>query len=57
MKKNRKAKDEIVRIYKIQSLAQTLQDMNKASEPSDVLGSYTGMSSVNTNPEQDADDL
>jgi len=31
--------------------------MNKGKYPSDVLGSYTGMTYDNDVPEQDADDL
>ena len=43
--------------HRIISIAATLQSMNKGFPPSDVTGSYTGMTSTNEAPEQDADDL
>lgn len=57
MFKNKKLEEEKVKIYKISNLAQTMQNENKGSIPSDVLGSYTGITTDNTRPEQDADDL
>ena len=52
---NREPED--VKIYNIKNVAGTLDSMNKGPVPSDVLGSYTGMSADETEPEQDADDL
>ena len=43
--------------YRIISIAATIQNMNKGFIPSDVTGSYTGMTRENEQPEQDADDL
>jgi len=43
--------------YRIISIAATIQNMNKGFIPSDVTGSYTGMTRTNEDPEQDADDL
>jgi hypothetical protein len=57
MSKKRNREDEKVKIYKICNLAQTIQDENKGPIPSDVLGSYTGMTTDDTSPVQDADDL
>jgi hypothetical protein len=57
MYKNKKSEVEKVKIYRISNLAQTMQNENKGSIPSDVLGSYTGITTDNTRPEQDADDL
>lgn len=57
MSKKRKTEEENIKIYKIKSMAETMQNENKGPVPSDVLGSYTGMTADNTNPVQDADDL
>jgi len=57
MSKKQKAHDEKMKIYKITNLAQTMQNENKGPVPSDVLGSYTGMTTDDTSPVQDADDL
>ena len=43
--------------YRIIAIAATLQNMNKGFIPSDVTGSYTGMTQTSEKPEQDADDL
>ena len=42
---------------RIISIAATLPNQNKGKIPSDVQGSYTGMSFDGTAPVQDADDL
>jgi hypothetical protein len=42
---------------KVRKTAKVLIDMNKGDIPSDVLGSYTGMTREDDRPEQDADDL
>ncbi len=57
MSKKRKTEEENIKIYKIKSMAETMQNENKGPVPSDVLGSYTGMTADNTKPVQDADDL
>lgn len=42
---------------KVKKTAKVLINMNKGKIPSDVLGSYTGMTREDERPEQDADDL
>ena len=54
--KNKKPKSEM-KAKRIISLAATLPNMNKGKIPSDVQGSYTGMSADGSPPVQDADDL
>lgn len=46
-----------IKARKIKNIAATLKNMNKTENPADVLGSYTGMTSQNEPPVQDADDL
>lgn len=43
--------------YKKHAIASTLREQNKKSIPSDVDGSYTGVTSEGDAPVQDADDL
>ena len=54
--KKRKPSGEM-KAKRIISIAATLPNMNKGKIPSDVQGSYTGMSADGTPPVQDADDL
>ena len=42
---------------RIISIAATIRSENKGDIPSDVTGSYTGMTRENEHPIQDADDL
>ena len=46
-----------MKAHKIKNVAVTLKNMNKGEIPSDVLGSYTGITRDNELPVQDADDL
>ena len=43
--------------HRIIALAATIRQDHAKETPSDVLGSYTGMSEEQDTPEQDADDL
>jgi len=54
---NHKPSFENKKAKRIISIAATLPNQNKGNIPSDVQGSYTGMSSDGTPPVQDADDL
>ena len=55
--KNHKRKNDKDTMYKAREAMQQLRDINKGEIPSDTMGSYTGTSYDDGNPEQDADDL
>ena len=55
MKKNSQKNSE--KAKRIISIAATIRNENQTDIPSDVTGSYTGMSKENEYPVQDADDL